>query len=58
MRVAAIIPLDVSVDSPIFTLLELFDDEGVGIGVSLDVSKEPGGQGFGNVVIVDAGGGV
>ena len=56
--VAAIISLDVSMDPPVFTLLELFDNERVGVRVSLDVGKEPGGEGFGNVVIVDARGGV
>ena len=58
MRVAAIIVLDVGVYSPIFRLLELSDDEGIGIGVSLDMLKEPGWQGFGDVVVVNAGGGI
>jgi hypothetical protein len=58
VRVAAIISLDVSMDSPVFTLLEFFNNERVGVGVSLDVSEEPGGKGFGNVVAVDARGGI
>ena len=58
VRVAAIVSLDVSMDPPVFTLLELFDDEGIGVGVSLDVGKEPGGKGLGDVVTVDARGGV
>ena len=58
VRVAAIVSLDIGVDSPVFGLYELLNDEGVGIGVSLDVTKEPGGKGFGDVVVVDARGGV
>ena len=58
VRVAAIISLDVGMDPPVFALLELLDNEGVSVGVSLDVGKEPGGEGFGNVVAVDARGGV
>ena len=58
VRVAAIVSLDVGMDSPVFGLLELFDNEGVGVGVGLDVSKEPGRKGFGDVVVVDARGGV
>ena len=58
MRVAAVIPLDVSVDSPVLTLLEFFDNEGIGIGVGLDVSEEPGREGFGDMIIVDARGGI
>ena len=58
VRVAAVISLDVSMDPPVFTLLEFLDNERVGVGVGLDVGKEPGGEGFGNVVIVNAGGGV
>ena len=58
VRVAAVIPLDVGMNSPVLTLLELFDNERVGVGVSLDVGEEPSGKGFGDVVIVDARGGV
>ena len=58
MRVAAIISLDVGVYSPILRLLELSDNEGVIVGVSLDMLKEPGWQRVGDVVVVDAGGGV
>ena len=58
MRVAAVVSLDVSMDSPIFALLEFFNDEGIGIGVGLDVTEEPGRKGFGDVVVVDARGGV
>ena len=58
VRVAAIISLDVRVDPPVFGLLEFFNNEGVGIGVGLDVGKEPGRKGFGDVIIVDAGGGI
>ena len=58
VRVTAIVSLDVSVDSPIFALLEFFDNEGIGVGVSLDMGKEPGWKGFGDVVIVDARGGI
>ena len=58
VRVAAIISLDVCVDPPVLGLLELFNNEGVGIGVGLDVGKEPGRKGFGDVIIVDARGGI
>ena len=58
MGVAAVIPLDVSMDSPILALLELSNDERVGVGIGLDMSEEPGRKGFGDVVIVDTGGGV
>ena len=58
MRVAAVISLDVSMDSPILGLLELFDDEGIGVRVGLDVTKEPGGERFRDVIVVDMGGGV
>ena len=58
MRVATVISLDVGVDSPVFTLLELFDDEGIGVGIGLDVTDELGGKGFGDVIVVDAGSGV
>ena len=54
MRVAAIVSLDISVDSPVLALLEFFDNEGVGVGVSLDVTKKPGWEGLGDVVVVDA----
>ena len=58
VRVAAIVSLDVGMDPPVFTLLKHFDDEGIGVGVSLDVGEEPGRKGFGDVVIVAARGGV
>ena len=58
VRVTAIISLDVGVNSPILGLLELFNDEGIGVGVSLDMTKEPGWERLGDVIIVDAGGGV
>jgi hypothetical protein len=58
MGVAAVIPLDVGVNSPVFGLDELLDKKRVGVGVSLDVTKEPGGKGLGDVVVVDARGGV
>ena len=56
MGVAAVISLDVSVDPPVLTLLELLDNEGIGVGVSLDMGQEPGGKGFRDMVVVDAGG--
>ena len=58
MRVATVISLDVGVYSPILRLLELSDEEGIGVGISLDMLKEPGRQRFGDVVVVDTGGGV
>ena len=45
-------------DSPVFCVQNLLNDEGVSVGVSLDVTKEPGWKGLGDVVAVDAGGGV
>ena len=56
MRVATVIPLNVGMDSPVFCLLKFLDDERIGVGVSLDVTKEPGWQRFGDVVVVDVGG--
>ena len=58
VRVAAVIPLDISVDSPVFCIQNFFDDEGVSVRVSLDVMEEPSGKGFGDVIAIDAGGGV
>ena len=58
MRVATVIPLDVGVDAPVFCVQNLFDDEGISVGVGLDVMKEPGRKGFRDVIAVDAGGGV
>ena len=58
MGVAAVVSLDVSMDSPILTLLKLFNDEGVCVGIGLDVGEEPGRKGFGDVIVVDTGGGV
>ena len=58
MRVAAVILLDIGVDSPVFGLLELLDDKGISVGVSLDVTKEPGWERFGDMVAVDARGGI
>ena len=45
-------------DPPILGLLEFFNNEVVGIGVGLDVGKEPGRKGLGNVIIVDTRGGI
>ena len=56
--VAAIISLDVRMDSPVLALLELSNNERVCVGVGLDVSEEPGRKGFGDVIVVDTGGGV
>ena len=56
--VTPIVSLDVSMDSPILRIQNLFDDEGVGVGVSLDVAKEPGWQRLGDVITVDARGGI
>ena len=58
MRVATVVLLDVGVDSPVFRIQDLFDDEGVGIGIGLDVMKEPGWKGFGDVIAVNVRGGV
>ena len=58
VRVAAIVSLDVSVDSPVFCVQDLFDDEGVSVGVGLDVTKEPSWKGFGDMIVVDAGGSI
>jgi hypothetical protein len=58
MGVAAVVSLDVGMDSPILALLKLFNDEGVCIGVGLDMGKEPSREGFGDVIAVNAGGGV
>ena len=58
MGVAAVISLDVGVDPPVLGLYELLNNEGIGVGVSLDMTEEPGGEGFGNVVVVNARGGV
>ena len=58
LKVAAVISLDVGVDSPIFALLELFNDKGIGIGIGLDVAEEPDGKGFGDVVVVNTGSGI
>ena len=58
MGVAAIIALDVRVDSPVFGLLEFFNNEGVGVGVGLDMGKEPGGEGFRDMVVINTGGGI
>ena len=58
VRVAAVIPLDIGMDSPVFGLLEFFDNEGVGVGIGLDVTKEPGGERLRDVVVVDARGGI
>ena len=54
VRVAAVISLDIGMDSPVFGLLEFFDNKGVGVRVGLDVTKEPGRERFGDVVVVDA----
>ena len=53
MRVTAVVSLDIGVDSPVLCRLDLSDDKGVGVGVSLDVTKEPGWKGFRDVVAVD-----
>ena len=58
VRVAAVIPLDVGMNSPVFGLLEFFNDKGVGIGVGLDMTEEPGWQRLWDVVVVDTRGGV
>ena len=58
VRVAAIVSLDVGVNSPVLSLLEFFNDEGISVGVGLDVTEEPGWERFGDVVIVDARGGI
>ena len=58
MGVTAVILLDISMDSPILASLELFDDEGIRVGVGLDVGEEPGREGFGDMVVVDTGSGV
>ena len=54
--VTAVVSLDVGVDSPVLRLLELSNDEGVGVRISLDVVKEPGWKGFRDMVVVDTGG--
>ena len=56
--VAAIVSLDIGMDSPVLRLYKLLDNEGVSVGVSLDVAEEPSGKGFGDVVVVDSRGGV
>ena len=58
MRVAAVISLDIGMDPPVFGLLEFFDNEGVGVRIGLNVTKEPGRERLGDVVVVDARGGV
>ena len=58
VRVATVIPLDIGMDSPVFGLLEFFNDEGIGVGVGLDMAKEPGRKGVGDMVVIDAGGGI
>ena len=56
--VAAIVSLDIGMNSPVLGLLELLDNEGIGVGVGLNVIKEPGRERFGDMVVVDARGGV
>ena len=58
MGVATVVPLNVSMDSPVFGIQDLFDDKGIGVGVGLDVTKEPSGKGFGDVIAIDARGSV
>ena len=52
--VTTVILLDVGMNFPVLGLLEFFDNEGVGVGVGLYVTKEPGGERLRDVVVVDA----
>ena len=51
--IGAVIPLNVCVDTPIVGSEDLLNDEGVGVGTSLNVSEEPGRKGVRDVVGVD-----
>ena len=54
VSVSTVIPLDVCMDSPVISSEDLSDDEGVGVGASLNVSEEPGRKGVRNMVGIDA----
>jgi hypothetical protein len=56
--ISVVVALEVSVESPIFQPERFLDHQGIGVGVGLNLSKEPGWHGVRDVMGVDAGDGV